>query len=313
MVNVFVDGQAGTTGLKIYDRLARRQEVRLIEIVPERRKDPAARQEAMTAADIVFLCLPDDAAREAVTLAPAGVRIIDASCAHRTQPGWTYGFPELSDAQRNAIASAARVTVPGCHATGLVALVAPLVAAGVLPQDYPLSAHSVTGYSGGGKQMIAEYEDPARDEAFGGSRVYALDLTHKHVKEMQFHTGLAHAPLFSPILGDFFQGMLVSVPLHTRTLSKAHSANDVRDVLRTHYAGSRFVHAMPDTVPDGGRLNPQALNGTNDMELFVFGNDEHVLLVARLDNLGKGASGAAVQCMNIMLGLPEETGLVMNG
>jgi len=311
---VFIDGQEGTTGLRLRERLAGRADVELITLPERLRRDVAARREGLNDADAVFLCLPDAAAVEAVGMVERkGVRVLDASTAHRVAPGWVYGLPELSVAQRAAVASAKRVSVPGCHATGFVALVAPLVAAGILPRDYPVCAHSVTGYTGGGKGMIAAYEAPDRPAALSGSRVYGLSLAHKHLPEMQRMAGLDAPPLFDPILGDFPRGMLVCVPLHTRLLSACAGPEEVHAALAAHYGGSRLIEVMPwdsETLPDGGFLDPQALAGTDRMQLFVFGHRAQVLLVARLDNLGKGASGTAVQCFNLMTGAEEDAGLV---
>ena len=314
MVSVYIDGQEGTTGLQLQQRLAGRADLRLAAIPDALRKDAATRKQYLNDADVVFLCLPDVAAVEAVGMIenPA-VRVLDASTAHRVAADWLYGFPELSAAQRDSICQGKRVAVPGCHASGFVALAAPMVAAGLLPPDYPVSVHSITGYTGGGKKMIADYEAADRAPAFSGTRLYALGLAHKHLPEMHSLSGLVHAPLFTPILGDFAQGMLVSIPLHTRLLPAGTDPARIHAALASHYAGSRFVEVMPydpKALPDGGFLDPQALNGTNRMQLFVFGHAEQVLVTARLDNLGKGASGAAVQCFNLMVGAPEEQGLL---
>jgi len=312
---VFIDGQEGTTGLGLRERLARRTDVDLAALPERLRKDVSARREQLNAADVVFLCLPDAAATEAAGLVERkGVRVLDASTAHRVAPGWVYGLPELSHGQRAAVASAERVAVPGCHATGFVALVAPLVAAGILPPGYPVSAHSVTGYTGGGKRMIAEYEAAGRPAALSGTRVYGLTLTHKHLPEMRQWAGLAHPPLFDPILGDFPRGMLVCVPLHARLLNRGAGPETVREALAHHYAGSRLIEVAPFdplSPPDGGFLDPQALAGSDRMQLFVLGHGEQALLAARLDNLGKGASGAAVQCFNLMTGADEAAGLIL--
>jgi len=314
-MRVFIDGQEGTTGLRLRDRLARRADVELVALPEHLRKDAAARRERLNAADVVFLCLPDAAAIEAAGMAERkSVRVLDASTAHRVAPGWVYGLPELSPAQRAAVTSAERVAVPGCHATGFVALVAPLVGLGILPPDCPVSAHSVTGYTGGGKRMIAEYEAAARPAALSGTRVYGLTLAHKHLPEMRQWAGLSNPPLFDPILGDFPRGMLVCVPLHARLLSGSAGPERVHDALAGHYAGSHLIEVAPfdpRSPPDGGFLDPQALAGSDRMQLFVFGRAEQMLLVARLDNLGKGASGAAVQCFNLMTGAEEAAGLVI--
>lgn len=312
-VRVYIDGEAGTTGLSLRRRLEGRTDLELLHIPEAQRRDAGVRKEYLNAADFVFLCLPDDAAREAVSMIenPA-VRVLDASTAHRTAPDWVYGLPELSQNQREAVTGTSRLSVPGCHATGFLALAAPLVACGMLPRDYPVCAYSITGYSGGGKKMIAAYEDAGRSPAYSGTRMYGLNLNHKHLKEMQSYSDLWHAPLFSPVLGDFAQGMLVSLPLHSRLLPRHADAPAVRDALAEHYAGSHFVQVMPydpEHFPDGGFLNPQALNDSNNLELFVFGGEEQVLLAARLDNLGKGSGGAAVQNLNLMMGVAEELGL----
>ncbi|MBN1532331.1 MAG: N-acetyl-gamma-glutamyl-phosphate reductase [Spirochaetes bacterium] len=313
-IRVFVDGQEGTTGLRIHERLAARSDIELLQIDPERRKDPGARRGLLNAADVAFLCLPDDAARESVSLVTNGsTRIIDASTAHRTDPSWAYGLPELSREQRDAVASSKRVAVPGCHATGFVIPLYPLVRLGVVPEDYPVTCQSLTGYSGGGKKLIAAYEGPGADrESLKYFRSYALGLSHKHLPEMHRYSGLAFPPLFTPVVGDFYVGMSISVPLQARLLSKRVSAADVREMLASYYRGERFVRVMPfesESLLDGGFFKMQECNDTNLLDIFVFGNDRQILLVSRLDNLGKGASGAAVQNMNIMLGLDEATGL----
>ena len=313
MISVFVDGQEGTTGLKIHERLAARPDIRIIEIDPEKRKNSSARRELLNAADVAFLCLPDVASRESAALVtnPA-TRVLDASTAHRTDPAWVYGFPELSADQRKAIRNGKRVAVPGCHATGFAAVVHPLVQQGIISPDYPVTCHSITGYSGGGKKLIAAYESPTRKDSFRAPRPYALALKHKHLPEMQKVAGLNESPVFDPICGDFYQGMAVSVPLHTRLMLNPMPAKAIHEVLARHYAGQRFVKVMPfesEGYLDEGFFDPTGCNGTNRMDLFVFGHDTQVMLIARLDNLGKGASGAAVQCMNIMLGVDERAGL----
>ena len=300
---IFIDGEAGTTGLQIRQRLAGRADLTVVSIAEEQRKDVAARREMLNAADLVILCLPDEAAREAVQLVenPA-VRVIDASTAHRTAAGWTYGFPEMSQGQRGAIAASKRVTNPGCYATGFIALVRPLVEAGLLPRDGAVTAHAVSGYTGGGKAMIAEFE--AGGPAF---RAYALGRRHKHVPEMQAHAGLARPPLFAPSVGRFAQGMIVEVPL-----PGAPSVVDVHRALAEAYAGEAFVEvaSLAETAAVT-ELQPESLNRTNRMKLHVFGQGDpgQARLIAVLDNLGKGASGAAVQNLNLMLGLPESAGL----
>lgn len=313
---VFIDGRHGTTGLKIDERLAGRPEIEVLSIPEDKRKDPAVKAALINSADVVFLCLPDAASRESVSLlAPENrrTRFLDASTAHRTHPDWVYGLPELNAGQRQRIREAQKVAVPGCHATGFILLAAPLVAAGRLPADYPATTYSVTGYSGGGKEMIASYEQPeSLPDAMYSPRFYALGLAHKHLPEMQVLSGLTAKPLFTPIVGNFAQGMVVAVPLLPRLLPGTPTPADLHALLSTHYAGQSFVKVMPlDTAPmlDNGFLPATACNDTNRAELFVFGHADQILLAARFDNLGKGASGAAIQCMNIMLGLDEATGL----
>lgn len=315
MYQVFVDGQEGTTGLQIKERLERHPEVTLLEIDPARRKDRDERQRLLNEADVAFLCLPDAAARESAGLCTSGsTRLIDASTAHRVDPDWAYGLPELSPVQRAAIASSKRVANPGCHATGFNLLVRPLVDAGVLPAGTALSCQSLTGYSGGGKGLIERYEqaDEATRQRLQGPSHYALSLAHKHLPEMQALTGLTAPPVFTPLVGPYYKGMVVTVPLHAWQLASVRTAQALHAELANYYAGSRFVTVQPfsaDGQVDGGFLDPQGANDTNENQIFVFGDDERILLLSRLDNLGKGASGAAVQNMNIMLGLPEELGL----
>ena len=312
---VFVDGQAGTTGLKLLEHLQARTDLSLLTIGENERKERAARARLINQADYVFLCLPDDAARESVSLVAASnthTRILDASTAHRTAPGWAYGIPELSARHRAAIESSTRVAVPGCHASGFALALYPLLERGILPRDYPLTCHSLTGYSGGGKQMIATWEDPDCAERTRGARPYALSLWHKHLNEMQSVCGLAAPPVFQPVVFNYFNGMLVSIPLVKRLLDKPVDAKQMQHELAQHYAGTRFVEVMPyeaQPTVDGGYLDPTALNGSNRAQVFVFGDDERALVCVRLDNLGKGASGAAVQCLNLMLGVDEATGL----
>lgn len=309
---VFIDGSAGTTGLQIFERISKREDIELLQIDEEKRKDPETRREVINASDVTFLCLPDRAAIEAVKLAGENVRIIDASTAHRTSPEWDYGFPELSAAHRDKIAKSKRVANPGCYASGFISLVYPLVQAGVLPEEYPLVCHAVSGYSGGGKKMIAAVEGADKTPEMYSPRQYALTQSHKHLPEMQAVCGLKYKPMFNPIVDDYYAGMVVSVPIVTRALEKKYTPADIHEILSSHYEGQRFVKVMElggeKTVPDGF-LAANTLAGTNDMQLFVFGNDEHILLASRLDNLGKGASGAAIQNMNIMLGLDEAKGL----
>lgn len=312
---VFVDGQEGTTGLKIHARLENVNDIELLQIDPEKRKDPVERSKLLNKADVVFLCLPDAAARESVSLVSnPKTRIIDASTAHRTDSQWAYGFPELSSSHREAVRVSRRVSVPGCHASGFNFIMYPLVKEGIVPADYPVTCHSITGYSGGGKKMIEQYEAGKRDDnELKSPRFYALSLQHKHLPEMKKVSGLVHTPLFTPIVGDFFQGMSVAVPLFSRLLSKKYSAIDIHGFLAEYYIEQYFVSVPEfdtDNYPGKGYLSATACNGTNRMELYVFGHDEQILLVSRFDNLGKGAAGAAVQCMNIMLGFDEATGLV---
>jgi len=322
---IFIDGEAGTTGLQIRDRLERRTDLEVLSIDPARRKDADARAELLNAADAVVLCLPDDASREAVGMITSNsVKVVDASTAYRTAPGWTYGFPEMSATQRDAVRGATRVSNPGCYPTGFIGLVRPLVAAGLIPADFPVTVNAISGYSGGGKGLIAEFEGqppPAgTNDAF---RAYGLTLAHKHLPEMQIHSGLSHPPVFAPSVGRYAQGMLVEVPLQLWAMPGKPSPADLHVALEAAYAGETFVEVAsgPECLElqktragAGGyvqALDPQALNGTNKMRLFVFGNADgsQARLVAILDNLGKGASGAAVQSLNLMLGLPEGEGL----
>jgi N-acetyl-gamma-glutamyl-phosphate reductase len=315
MHKIFIDGREGTTGLQIQERLEGRRDLELCELPAEQRKDPAARKALINQVDFVITCLPDAAARESASLLEnPRTRLIDPSSAHRVTPGFVYGFPELDAGQRDRVRNAERVTVPGCHASGFVAALAPLVSRGLVPKDYPVVAHSLTGYSGGGKKLIAKYEtaSPAERERLRGPRPYALGLQHKHLPEMQQIVGLSGPPLFEPVVGDFYKGMLVSVPLFSRLLPRRLAPRDVQEVLAAHYQGERFVVVQPldaSALLDEGSLDPISCNDTNRLELFVFGHEEQILIVARLDNLGKGASGAAVQCLNLMLGADEATGL----
>ena len=305
---VYIDGKDGTTGLQIYDRLSVRSDIDLLLIDEEKRKDPAERKKLMDAADIVFLCLPDAAAVEAVALVEnPDTRIIDASTAHRTSPDWDYGFPELSAERRAAIRKSKRVANPGCHATGFISAVYPLVAMGLLPKDACLSAFSLTGYSGGGKKMIAQYEAADKDAALFAPCPYGMGQTHKHLPEMQKVCGLTNKPVFTPIVDDYYKGMATTVPLHMSQMNGVSTLEEVRQKLADYYAGATLVH-VADAL-DTAKLYANAQAGKDTLVLYVAGNDEQFTVTALFDNLGKGASGAAVQNMNLMLGFEETTGL----
>ena len=313
-VNVFIDGKEGTTGLKIFERVADRRDINIMQIDEDKRKDPAEKAKIINASDYTFLCLPDAAAVESVQLCTnSKTRIIDASTAHRTNPEWAYGFPELDASFREKIAGSNRVAVPGCYASGFVSLGYPLVKSGIMPADYPVVIHAVSGYSGAGKKAIAQYEADGRNPELDSPRLYALTQTHKHLPEMKKIAGLEYEPVFNPYVCDYFQGMTVTVGLHARLLAKKVTAHNVWEMFAAHYDGCRFVKVagfMGEGVLEEPFIPANTLAGTNMMQIFVYGNDDRIMLTSRFDNLGKGASGAAVQCLNIMLGIDEATGLV---
>lgn len=311
---IFIDGSEGTTGLRIYERFEGRDDIELLRISSDLRKDVNERKRLINESDITFLCLPDAAARESVSLVEnENVRIIDTSTAHRTEEGWAYGFPELSKEHRDAIKNGKRIAVPGCHATGFMSLVYPLVAGGLLPKDYPVAAFSLTGYSGGGKKMIAEYEDEGRNKDTFAPREYALTQQHKHLKEMKAITGLAREPLFSPIVADYYSGMVVSVPVYTEFLKKCKNPEEMTEYFANYYRGQKFVKVVENGNEDlyGGMLAGNTLSGWDGLKIYITGNEDRMMLSAQFDNLGKGASGAAVQCLNIVLGCEEDKGLVL--
>ena len=309
---IFINGSEGTTGLRIFERFEGRDDIELLKIPSELRKDPGEVKKYINASDITFLCLPDAAAREAVAMVEnENVRIIDTSTAHRTLEGWAYGYPELSKEHREAIRNGKRVAVPGCHATGFITIVYPLIAGGILPAEYPVSSFSLTGYSGGGKKMIAEYEGAERDAELDSPREYGLTQNHKHLKEMKAITGLSREPLFSPIVSDYYSGMLVSIPFYADMLSGTQTPESVHAFFSQYFEGEQFVRVMPlgAEADTRGFLGSNNCSGWDGIEIFVTGNAERILVSARFDNLGKGASGAAVQCLNIMLGCDEAKGL----
>jgi N-acetyl-gamma-glutamyl-phosphate reductase len=312
IAKVFIDGEAGTTGLQIRERLEGRRDIGLVSIDPAKRKDADERKRLLNGVDAVILCLPDDAAREAVSLIENdAVKVIDASTAYRTAPDWAYGFAEMAKDQRAKIAASKRISNPGCYPTGFIALVRPLVEQGIIPRDWALSVNAVSGYSGGGKTMIAEFENEA-DPTYTRApyRIYSMAQKHKHVPEMQRYTNLARSPIFAPSVGRYYKGMIVEVPLPLTAMGKGAKLQDVHAVLEQAYKGERFVTvASPEEARALKTLDPEGLNGTNQLKLFAFGHDQEVRLVALLDNLGKGASGAAVQNLNIALGLEEAAGL----
>ncbi len=308
---VFVDGQEGTTGLQINEYLAKRADIEVLKIDADKRKDLGERKRLINASDVTFLCLPDDAARESVALVDnSNTCIIDASTAHRVNPAWTFGLPELEREQRARIRASKRIANPGCHATAFILALKPLVASGMLPAATQIAANSITGYSGGGKKMIEHYQSPQRINA---PRPYALGLVHKHLPEMSAYSGLSAAPIFQPIVGPFYKGLAVTAYLHPAQFARKVTPADVQKILADYYAGEAFIRVAPfdlEASTDGGFFNVEANNDTNRVDLFVFGNEERMLVVGRLDNLGKGASGAAVQSMNVHLGVEESLGLV---
>ncbi len=306
---IYIDGKEGTTGLQIYERLGRREDIELLVIDEEKRKDPAERKRLLNAADLAFLCLPDGAAVEAVSMVDnPRTRIIDASTAHRTAKGWNYGFPELSKLHRALICESRRVSNPGCHATGFISSVYPLVAMGVLPPDYPLTCFSLTGYSGGGKKMIAQYEGADKGEGLFSPRIYGLNLQHKHLPEMQVRCGLKRAPVFCPIVDDYYKGMATTISLHNDLLAGECSAQLVWETLRDYYKGQQLIHVAPLGWGEP-MIAANSMAGRDSLTLIVCGNETHTTVTALFDNLGKGASGAAVQNMNLMLGFDETKGL----
>lgn len=309
---IFIDGSEGTTGLRIHERFSVRDDIELLKISQDLRKDPEERKRLINASDITFLCLPDAAAREAVDMIEnEHVRIIDTSTAHRTEEGWAYGFPELSEEHQKSIQTGKRIAVPGCHASGFIALVYPLISGGILPADYPVSSFSLTGYSGGGKKMIAEYEGENRDTELDAPREYALSQVHKHLKEMKKITGLSREPLFSPIVSDYYSGMLVSLPLYGELLKNRQTPEEIHAYLTEFYGDKRFIKVMPygSEADSRGFLSGNGCSGWDGMRIFVTGNADRMVISSQFDNLGKGASGAAIQCLNLMLGCEEEKGL----
>lgn len=311
---IFIDGSEGTTGLRIYERFEGRDDIELLKIDSELRKDVNERKRLINESDVTFLCLPDAAAMEAVSLVENdNVVIIDASTAHRTNEGWAYGFPELSAGHKEAIKKGKRIAVPGCYATGFISLVYPMIAQGLLPADYPVSAFGLSGYSGAGKKVIAAYESEERPVDFDAPREYALTQQHKHLKEMKKITGLNKEPLFSPIICDYYSGMVMSVPLYTDMLHNVKGVEDIHAMLSKFYEGQKFVKVMPlDAQADeGNMLAGNGCSGWDGLKIFVTGNEERIVLSSQFDNLGKGASGAAIQCLNIVLGCEEDKGLVL--
>lgn len=312
MKKVFIDGSEGTTGLRIDERFQGRDDVEIMKIDPEKRKDPQERKKLINASDITFLCLPDAAAKESVSLVEnENVCIIDTSTAHRTNPQWAYGFPELSQEHTQKIKTGRRIAVPGCHATGFISLVYPLIAGGIMPKDYPVSSFSITGYSGAGKKAIAAYAQEDRPEAFSSGREYALAQQHKHLPEMQKITGLERVPLFSPIIDDYYSGMVVSVPVYADMLNGKHTVESLMEYYQNYYANKTFIQVgkSTDEVVTSGFLPGNGLSGWDGLKIYITGNEDRLVLSSQFDNLGKGASGAAIQCMNLVLGCEESKGL----
>lgn len=310
---IFVDGQEGTTGLKIHEYLSKIPNIEVLKIETERRRDYETRRMLINEADVVFLCLPDSASRESISLISNNkTKIIDASTAFRTNKEWIYGLPELHKNQRNKIRNSSRVSVPGCHATGFILAIQPLIVGGIIPRDYPMSCYALTGYSGGGKKLISEYQNSNREQLFA-PRPYALNLNHKHLPEMQLYSGLSAAPLFTPIVGNYYQGDAVTIPLFPKLFLKDVNGKDIQELLASYYKDERFIRVMPyesEAYLEDGFFNPMECNHTNHLDIFVFGNKDQILIVSRFDNLGKGASGAAIQNMNLMLGFDEGLGLL---
>lgn len=312
MTKVFIDGSEGTTGLRIYERFEQRDDIEIMKIDPELRKDPAERAKMINSSDITFLCLPDVAARESVSLVTnPDVVIIDTSTAHRTEAGWAYGYPELSKEHKEAIRVGKRIAVPGCYATGFITIAHPLVKAGIVPADYPVSSFAVSGYSGAGKKTIAVYEDENRDKELDSPREYALPQQHKHLKEMKIISGLERTPMFSPIIADYYSGMFVSLPFYADMLNGKQTPESIHAFMADYYKGQKFINVMPfgAEADTNGFIGANNLSGWDGLQLFVTGNEERILLTTRFDNLGKGASGAAIECMNIVLGCDESKGL----
>lgn len=306
MKKVFIDGSAGTTGLRIYERLSERTDIQLLTLSEENRKDPTARKEMLNQADLAFLCLPDDASREAVAMTEnPNTVLIDTSTAHRTLPNWAYGFPELSPLHEQKILSSKRIAVPGCHASGFIALVYPLIEAGWIEKDALLTCHSITGYSGGGKKMIAEYESETREKLLDAPRQYGITQQHKHLKEMKGITGLNNPPVFCPIVSNFYSGMTVTVPLFAQQVKA--SLSQIRQLYKDKYHGE--IVQYKDAIDENGFVSALTLGGKDGMYITATGNDERMVLIATYDNLGKGASGAGIQCMNMVLGVDKTTGL----